>query len=110
MFLAPTVAPGRMSEQDAQTLHDINLAVCNFLAEHPDLPAGQRRYAILRVLGRAWAWRRRYGTAAPLFSVEFRRHVLARLGWLPAGEMLTEAACGPFRATHPIRLSPPGTI
>jgi glycosyltransferase involved in cell wall biosynthesis len=107
VFLAPSAAPGRMSEQDAQTLHDINLAVCNFLADHPDLPPQLRRYATQRVLGLAWTWRRRRGDGRSLGSAEFRRHIIGRLGWLPEGERLTEAACGPFRATHPIRRTVP---
>ncbi|HYB11029.1 MAG TPA: glycosyltransferase family A protein, partial [Alphaproteobacteria bacterium] len=54
VYLAPAAAPGRMSENAAQTFHDLNLALARFVASEPDLPWRARRLALRRASGRAW--------------------------------------------------------
>ena len=105
VFLVPETAPGRLSDNEAQILHDFNLACSHFLADHPELPAGLRRFAAGRLLGCAWKWRRRKERRSALASPEFRAFVACRLGWPPTGrDSLIGLACGTFRRTHPIRL------
>ena len=106
VFLAPKVAPGRLSDDQAQILHDYNLALAYFLADHPDLPPAIRRFAAQRMFGCAAKWRRRKDKgSAP--SREFWALVASRLGWLPGGrEALIELACGTFRRTDAIRFAP----
>ena len=104
VFLAPDQAPGRLSEQEAQTLHDINLAICHFLQDQPDLPLSERRYALSRILARAWRWRRRHEPGLPLLSSEFRRVLAGRFGRFPRDAALIDAACSTFRRSHAIRL------
>ncbi|MEI8395732.1 MAG: glycosyltransferase family A protein [Rhodospirillaceae bacterium] len=104
VFLAPESAPGRLSEQEAQTLHDINLAVCHFLRDLEHVTEESRRYALARVLGRAWTWGRRHESGIALLSAEFRHYARTRLRLFPTGDALIDAACTTFRRTHPIRL------
>jgi glycosyltransferase involved in cell wall biosynthesis len=106
VFLRPLSAPGRMSEQEAQTLHDVNLAVARFVESVPDLPVAVRRYALRRTAGRAWKHARRHagkGYGAP----EFWRYVRARLGLGVADAAAIRATCAIFRATTPIKLMEP---
>jgi glycosyltransferase involved in cell wall biosynthesis len=64
VMLAPTLAPGRLSDNHARELHDVTRALGNFVARHPDLPAADKAYAVRRAAGRAMLWSRRHGEAA----------------------------------------------
>jgi len=106
VFLAPEAAPGRLSDNEAQILHDYNLALGHFLADHPDLAPAHRRFAARRMFGCAWKWRRRKEKGSALSSREFWAFVASRLGWLPGRrEALIGLACGTFRRTHALRLA-----
>ena len=101
----PEAAPGRLSDNQAQTLHDLNLATLRFLAARPNLPAALRRLGQQRALGRAYLWAVRRGAPARAPWLLVLR-LLAAAGLLPAGWLREATLCGPFRATHPIRLPP----
>jgi hypothetical protein len=107
VFLQPELAPGRMSEQKFQTIHDVNLAVARFVASAPDLPAPVRRYALERAAQRAWSYAHREAGRGYL-SPEFWRHVGARLRLLRADAAQLHATCAIFRATAPIKLMEAG--
>ena len=98
----PGEAPGRLSVNEAQTLHDVNLALLRFLRARPDLPVESRRFGLRRAAGRAWKWARRHGgSGLPGLAWAL---VAARLGRLqpdPATELLL---CIPFRNQNSIRL------
>jgi glycosyltransferase involved in cell wall biosynthesis len=104
VYLAPAAAPGRMSENGAQTLHDLNLALARFVEAGGDLPWHARRLALRRASGRAWHFARREAGKG-YFSADFRRHLSALLG-LSRGPAAIEATCAVFRETGPIRLMP----
>lgn len=107
VFLAPDAAPGRLSDQQAQTLHDINLALGNLLADHPDaLSPALRRLALRRATGRAWSWARRRGGRS-LLCRDHWRSIGARLGLYRASPGVLRATCRIFRDTTDIRLIPP---
>ncbi|MGH7109519.1 MAG: glycosyltransferase family 2 protein [Stellaceae bacterium] len=61
--------PARLSQNKAQILHDLNLALLLFLEDRPDLPPRVRRGAWRRIAGRGWTWARRE-TGRPLLSRE----------------------------------------
>lgn len=61
VMLAPTLAPGRLSENHARELHDVTRALANFIQRHTDLPARDKSYAVRRASGRAMLWCRRRG-------------------------------------------------
>ncbi len=99
----PMVAPGRLSGNDAQTLHDVNLALLRFLRGHPALPAKLRRFGVKRAAGRAWNWARRHGGGS-LIKL-FGALMAAKLGCLTP-DLATEAMlCAPFRG-RAVRLCP----
>lgn len=78
---APEAAtdPARLSQNKAQILHDLNLALLLFLHDRPDLPARLRHKARRRVAARAWKWARRE-TGRPLLSRELLLCLGAALG------------------------------
>ena len=99
---APEGDPLRLGNDGAQTLHDVNLALAGFLADHPDLPARYRRLIARRAFTRAWHWARRKGRKT-ILSTDFLRFVLARLSLLPTAPDSLKRSCDPFRATDTIR-------
>lgn len=106
LFLGPAAMPDRMSADQAQVLHDLNLTLAHFLGERPDFPRDLARLGFVRAAARAWAWARRHGgkTAA---SREFWLMCGARLGFLPPSPENLRATCAAFAATNRIRI--PGT-
>jgi hypothetical protein len=107
LLLIPASAPGRLSDNEGQILHDINLALLRFLRRHPELPAKLRRFALQRAVQRAASWALRRGGANLLHPVSLLR-VPAALGLLKPDLALQKQVCDVFRATHPIRLMPGG--
>ena len=105
VFLAPEEAPGRQSEHGAQELHDVNLALANFVAATPELAPELKRYALNRAAGRAWHYARRQGKRGWL-SPEFREFLAARLGRGADDGARIRASCRIFRELAPIRLMP----
>jgi glycosyltransferase involved in cell wall biosynthesis len=99
----PVEAPGRLSANDAQTLHDVNLALLRFLRAHPELPEKQRKFGMKRAAGRAWNWARRHGGGdIPHLAWAVLR---AKLGTLPPNPSTEALLCAPFRQAK-IRLCP----
>jgi glycosyltransferase involved in cell wall biosynthesis len=107
VFLAPYANPGRLSDNQAQILHDINLALTHFIAERPDLSRDLARLGLLRAAARAWAWARRHGGKG-FGSREFRRVCAARLGLLQATPANLQATCAAFAETNSIRIPAAG--
>jgi len=103
IFLSPQTREGRMSQNEAQTLHDINLALAHFLDDHPDIPLALRQYAFARAAGRASAWARRRARKGPL-SRDFLRYLGARTGMIPPSFANCRATCRIFGETNEIRL------
>ncbi len=98
----PAEAPGRLSDNQAQTLHDVNLAALRFLAANPALPPRLRQLVLKRATARAYAWAVRRG--APLLAPGLLlRRLCANAGVLPGFAGNQVALTAPFRATHPIR-------
>jgi glycosyltransferase involved in cell wall biosynthesis len=104
VFLAPAAIPGRLSDNQAQILHDMNLALTNFIAERSPLPRDLARLGFVRAAARAWAWARRRG-GKNFSSREFRLAAGARLRLLPPSPANLLATCAAFTATNSIRLA-----
>lgn len=105
IFASPTELPGRLSDNQAQILHDMNMALAHFLSERPGLPRDLARLGFVRAAARAWAWARRRGGKG-IGSREFRLACGARLGLLAPSPKNLRATCTPFVATNSIRLAP----
>jgi glycosyltransferase involved in cell wall biosynthesis len=103
VFLAPATIPGRLSGNQAQILHDLNLALANLIADHPDLPRDLARLSFARAATRAWAWGRRHRNKTPV-SREFWLVCGARLGFLPPSPANLRATCAIFAETSSIRV------
>jgi glycosyltransferase involved in cell wall biosynthesis len=103
VFLAPRANPGRLSDNQAQILHDMNLALAYFIAERRDLPRDLARLGFVRAAARAWAWARRRGGKG-FASPEFRLVSAARLGLLAPTPGNLRATCAPFTETNSIRI------
>jgi len=103
LFLSPEVATERLSANQGQTLHDMNFALANFIADRPDLPRDLARLAFTRAAARAWAWARRHGGNGPAWR-EFRLNCGARLRLLAPSAANVRATCAAFTRTNSIRL------
>lgn len=103
VYLQPSVAPGRQSEQGAQELHDLNLAVARFIERSAALPGWVRGYALRRTAGRAWHYARRHAGRG-YASREFWRYATALLGLRRADAGAIRATCEIFRTSNPIKL------
>jgi Glycosyl transferase family 2 len=103
LFLAPADMPDRMSANQAQVLHDLNLTLAHFLGEHPGVPRRLARLGFARAAARAWAWARRRGGKG-IGSPEFWLMCGARLGLLRPSPENLQATCAPFAATNRIRI------
>jgi glycosyltransferase involved in cell wall biosynthesis len=110
VFLAPAELPGRLNDNQVQTLHDMNLALANFIADRPDLPRDLARFGFVRAAARAWAWARRRGGKS-FASREFGLACGARLGLLAPTAANLRATCAAFTKTDSIRVpGAPNTI
>lgn len=98
----PEEAPGRLSDNQAQTLHDVNVAALRFLAAH-ELPRRLHRLTLERAVGRAYLWAARRGAPGLAPGLLWRRW-LAMAGLLPSAWASEARLTAPFRATHPIRV------
>lgn len=102
-----TVAPDsdamRMSDNQAQILHDINFAYTLLIADHPELPAHIKKYMLRRASGRAWKWASRRGKRS-LLSREWICYALAQLRLLPCTTEQFERTCQTFRDRAPIKI------
>jgi glycosyltransferase involved in cell wall biosynthesis len=97
--LCPATAEGRVNDGGPQILHDVNLSIAYFLAEHR-LGGSLARKAARRATTRAYRWaRRREG--AGLFSYWAWLRVLAEL---PYGQSdLVRRSCGAFTLSRRVR-------
>ncbi len=103
----PEAAPGRLSDNQAQTLHDLNLAALRFMLQRPTLSPELRWLGVTRALGRAYLWSiRRGGLAEAPRLLLFR--LLAALRLLPLAWVTEPRLCHPFRVSHPIRVPAAG--
>jgi glycosyltransferase involved in cell wall biosynthesis len=103
IYLSPMSLDGRLSGNKAQILHDMNLALAYFLADHADIPLSLRRYALVRATGRAWAWARRHARKGPL-STDFLRYLGACTAVVAPSFENCRAACRVFTETSDIRM------
>lgn len=106
VFLAPVEARARLSDNQAQILHDANLALAHLLADRPDLPRQIARYGFVRAAARSWAWARRRGGKSVL-SREFCMACGARLRILTPSVANVRATCTAFTETNSIRRMSP---
>ncbi|MFI4988880.1 MAG: glycosyltransferase family 2 protein [Alphaproteobacteria bacterium] len=104
VFLAPDEAPGRMSEHGAQELHDVNLALANFVDAAAELSPALKRYAFRRAAGRAWHYARRHGKRGWL-SREFAAYAAAHLPFRVVDGRHIRGTCRIFRELAAIRLA-----
>lgn len=101
-YASPDEAPGRLSTNVLQTLHDVNYALQRFLAARPDLPPSLVEAAIRRATGRAWHYARRNRNETVLSS-SFTRFLAARYTHAGRNPALIAQTCAAFRAAGPIR-------
>jgi hypothetical protein len=74
------LVPDRVSANQAQILHDLNLALLLFIEDSSDLPSYYRRIAWRRIAGRSWKWARREA-GRPFWSRELALWFGAQLPW-----------------------------
>jgi glycosyltransferase involved in cell wall biosynthesis len=105
VVLHPETPEDRLNDGGPQLLHDTNLTVAHFLAEH-ELPEELATMAMRRAMTRAWLWARRREGATPLS----RWYWLRLAGYLPLPALrasLLDASCGAFTLSRDVRRSAP---
>ncbi len=105
MCIAPKIAPGRVSENAVQTLHDLNMSLAGLLRDNPDIPWRYRWYAHQRAASRAWKWTQRHGSRADAWRA-FIRFTGAVLGFTPATHDAIDKNSAIFRKIADIRIPP----
>lgn len=102
LFLTPNTPLGRLSQNEAQTLHDVNLALIRFISHNTAIPTSLQQYGIKRILSRARNWGKRYGS----FSDKWKLTMIyfkCKAGYFPSLEMLPVIGCRIFHHSHSIR-------
>jgi glycosyltransferase involved in cell wall biosynthesis len=105
VVLHPATPQDRLNDGGPQLLHDTNLTVVHFLAEHR-VPPALATMATRRAMTRAWLWAKRREGAAPLS----RWYWLRLASYLPLPALrarLLEASCGAFTLSRAVRRSAP---
>jgi len=101
-FYAPREDVDRASGNEAQILHDINQVLVAFLQDNPTIPSKDKKYALRRAAGRAWAWDNRKNKAS-VFSKTYLAYLKSVLGVLPASGETSKIVCAPFKVKSSIR-------
>ncbi|HEY3920420.1 MAG TPA: glycosyltransferase [Stellaceae bacterium] len=105
VVLHPSTPQDRLNDGGPQLLHDTNLTVAHFLAEHA-MPAPLATMATRRAMTRAWLWAKRREGKGPLS----RWYWLRLAAYLPLPGLrprLLDASCGAFTLSRPVRHSVP---
>jgi len=105
VVLHPAAPQDRLNDGGPQLLHDTNLTVVHFLAEH-DVPPELATMATRRAMTRAWLWAKRREGVTPLS----RWYWLRLASYLPLPALrarLLEASCGAFTLSRDVRRSQP---
>ena len=107
VVLHPSTPDGRLNDGGPQLLHDTNLTVAHFLAEH-DLPPALADMATRRAMTRAWLWAKRREGASPLS----RWYWLRLAAYLPLPALrprLLGQSYGAFTLSRSVRRSYPAS-
>jgi glycosyltransferase involved in cell wall biosynthesis len=107
VVLHPEAPQDRLNDGGPQLLHDTNLTVARFLAEH-DVPERLATMATRRAMTRAWLWAKRREGATPLS----RWYWLRLASYLPLPGLrasLLDASCGAFTLSQKVRRSAPAS-
>lgn len=99
----PIAGPGRVSDNQAQILHDINLATIRFLRATPQLPWLHRYTALRRAAKRSLAWEQRHGKHSILPRLRWL-HLRSVAGLLEPTQEAEHSLCEPFRTSGRVRL------
>ena len=105
VVLHPAAPQDRLNDGGPQLLHDTNLTVVHFLAEHV-VPPALATMATRRAMTRAWLWAKRREGVTPLS----RWYWLRLASYLPLPALrasLLDASCGAFTLSRPVRRSQP---
>lgn len=104
VFYAPEEAPGRMSNNVAQTLHDLNAALYYFFKESPEIETTLLNFAARKASGRSWKWAKRKTKNMKIKSGPFLSYAASKL---PLNEHLKldliASSCEIFTKTNSIR-------
>jgi glycosyltransferase involved in cell wall biosynthesis len=101
VVLHPAAPQDRLNDGGPQLLHDTNLTVAHFLADH-DVPPALATMATRRAMTRAWLWAKRREGATPLS----RWYWLRLASYLPLPALrakLLDASCGAFTLSRDVR-------
>lgn len=107
IVLHPSTPQDRLNDGGPQLLHDTNLTVVHFLAEHrvaPDLATMATR----RAMTRAWLWAKRREDVSALS----RWYWLRLAAYLPLPQLrpwLLDKSCAAFTLSRPVRRSEPAS-
>ena len=100
----PEIAADRLSDNQAQTLHDVNFALLRFLQRNQqNLPANLIKQGIRRAAKRSLKWARRRGGWQNVWRF-LPIYLSIKCGKISIGAAVIENLCKPFRQTSAIRL------
>ncbi|WP_420549188.1 glycosyltransferase family A protein [Curvivirga sp.] len=103
VFYAPSELGERMSGNEAQTLHDVNMAIAYFVDQHPNLGKHYKNYALYRCTSRAAKWAKRHQASKLSLRLTLMKF-LAKLPLYTACFKKLSFSCEAFKHSHPIRV------
>ncbi|WP_218048639.1 glycosyltransferase family A protein [Curvivirga aplysinae] len=103
VFYAPSELGERMSGNEAQTLHDVNMAIAYFVDKHPNLGERYKNYALYRCTSRAAKWAKRHRASQLSLRLTLMKF-LAKLPLYTACFKKLSFSCKAFKHSHPIRV------
>lgn len=101
VYISPADAPGRLSENAAQTLHDLNLALANLCASNK-VPCLLKRKIYQRTASRSLRWARRHKKSNTLQALYLYIKSIFKIT-APTDKEI-EKTCQSFQQSHTIRL------
>lgn len=105
VVLHPETPEDRLNDGGPQLLHDTNLTVAHFLAEH-DVPDELATMAVRRAMTRAWLWAKRREGVSP-FSRWYALRLAAYLPFANLRPKLLAQSCGAFTLSREVKRSSP---
>ena len=103
LFIAPESDAARVSANEEQTSHDLNMALAEFFRREPDCLSTYGKVALKRAYSRAWRFLKKKKVCMFEKCRYFTLYLMSKMGLLKPSVATIEAAAYPFRDYAKVR-------